>query len=277
VAFRNEIATEERRLLSDSLPIPPLEMRKLVGPTDPADYDNPTGELVYPYLAHERYEAVFDFGCGCGRVARKLILQDPRPARYVGIDLHRGMIEWCRHNLTPHVRRFEFFHHDVYNASFNPVQGRPRTALFPVEDESFTLVNALSVFTHLTESQAPHYLREAERILLAEGVLNSTWFLFEKREFPMLQEYTNALYVSESDPTAAVIYDRDWVRRTAREVGLSIIHVVPPSIRGFQWVLVMAPSEGAKEVEIPPDEAPYGSSPPPDMPPAAYRIGLEPA
>jgi SAM-dependent methyltransferase len=275
VALRDEIATEERRLLSDSLPIPPLEMRELVGPTDPAEYDNPTGELVYPYLVREQYHAVFDFGCGCGRVARKLILQDPRPSRYLGIDLHRGMIEWCRRNLMPRVHRFEFLHHDVYNASFNPEEGRPRTASFPVEDQSFTLVNALSVFTHLTESQAPHYLRESRRILQAEGVLNSTWFLFEKREFPMLQEYTNALYVSEADPTAAVIYDRDWVRRTAREAGLSIIHVIPPAIRGYQWVLVMAPSEGTAEVEIPPDEAPFSSSPPPDMPPRADRIGLE--
>ena len=275
MAIRDEIATEERRLLRDSLPIPPLEMRKLVGPTDPAEYDNPTGELVYPYLVREQYDAVFDFGCGCGRVARKLILQDPRPSRYLGIDLHRGMIEWCRRNLTPRAHRFEFLHHDVYNASFNPTEGRPRTTPFPVEDQSFTLVNAWSVFTHLTESQAPHYLRESRRILQAEGVLNSTWFLFEKREFPMLQEYTNALYVSEADPTAAVIYDRDWVRRTAREAGLSIIHVIAPTIRGYQWVLVMAPSEGAEEVEIPPDEAPLGSSPPPDMPPNAHRIGLQ--
>jgi hypothetical protein len=91
----------------------------------------------------------------------------------------------------------------------------------------------------------------------------------------MMQEYTNALYVDEIDPTAAVIYDRGWVQQTAREAGLSIVHVVAPSIRGNQWVLVMAPSEGAEKVEIPPDEAPYGSSPPPDMPPAADRIGLD--
>jgi SAM-dependent methyltransferase len=250
-------------------------MRKLVGPTDPADFDNPNGELVYPYLAPECYQTVFDFGCGCGRVARQLILQDPRPSRYVGIDLHRGMVAWCQHNLAPRARGFDFFHHDVYNASFNPVDGRPRTAPFPVEGQCFTLVNAFSVFTHLTESQAPHYLREARRILRATGVLNSTWFLFEKREFPMLHEYTNALYVSESDPTAAVLYDRTWVRETARHAGLSIVQVVPPAIRGFQWILVMAPSEDAEEVEIPLDNAPLGSSPPPDMPPNPDRIGLE--
>ena len=63
----------------DSLPFPPLEMRRLVGPTELDVYDNPTGALVYPWLPAENYQKVFDFGCGCGRVARQLILQRPEP------------------------------------------------------------------------------------------------------------------------------------------------------------------------------------------------------
>ena len=70
------------------LPLPPIEMRRLVGPFDPESYDNPDGDLVYPWLAKETYETVFDFGCGCGRVARQLILQRPCPTSYVGVDLH---------------------------------------------------------------------------------------------------------------------------------------------------------------------------------------------
>jgi SAM-dependent methyltransferase len=271
-----KISAEKRRLLRESMPIPPLDMRKLVGPIEPEAFDNPTGELVYPHLSPEQYSTFFDFGCGCGRVARQLLLQELRPDRYVGIDLHRGMIEWCQANLAPHDRGFEFLHHDVFNLSFNPTEGQPKTAPFPVGDNCFTVANAWSVFTHLTESQAPHYLRETRRILRPDGVLNGTWFLFEKQDFPMLQEYTNALYISEIDPTAAVIYDREWVRQTARDVGLTIVHVVPPAIRGFQWILVMAPIEsGKEEAKIPYDEAAFGSLPPPDMPPDAHRIGLE--
>ena len=37
------------------LPIPPPEMRALVGPTDPAAFDNPSHGLVYPYLRADRY------------------------------------------------------------------------------------------------------------------------------------------------------------------------------------------------------------------------------
>ena len=80
-------------LSSNELPMPPLEMRELVGPTDPSSFDNPTGDLIYPYLPESAYESVLDFGCGCGRVARQLIQQRVRPLHYLDIDLHRGMIQ----------------------------------------------------------------------------------------------------------------------------------------------------------------------------------------
>ncbi len=72
------------------LPLPPHEMRMLVGPLDPALFDNPDGKLVFPGLEPTQFRSVLDFGCGCGRVARQLIQQRPRPERYVGLDLHAG-------------------------------------------------------------------------------------------------------------------------------------------------------------------------------------------
>jgi hypothetical protein len=58
-----------------ALPIPPPEMRKLVGVEDARLFDNPARALVYPHLPGEVFNAVFDFGCGCGRIARQLIQQ----------------------------------------------------------------------------------------------------------------------------------------------------------------------------------------------------------
>ncbi|MDQ3823143.1 MAG: class I SAM-dependent methyltransferase [Actinomycetota bacterium] len=258
------------------LPIPPLGMRELVGPTDPVAFDNPDGTPVYPDLDPAVYESVFDFGCGCGRVARQLIQQRPRPKRYVGVDLHRGMIEWCRRNLAPHAPGFEFHHHDVFNVHFNPDRSKPDVLAFPAADASFTLVNAFSVFTHLTEPQAEHYLDEIARILCPDGVLHSTWFLMDKREFPMLQERANALYASPVDPSAAVIFDRGWLRARAREAGLTIVSVTAPRIRGYQWVIVMTPTRpGLAEAELPPDRGDIASVDLPDMPPDASKIGLE--
>jgi SAM-dependent methyltransferase len=256
-----------------ALPIPPPEMRALVGLTDPGEFDNSSGALVYPYLAAETYASVFDFGCGCGRVARRLIQQVPQPRRYLGIDLHRGMIEWCRENLAPRAPEFEFLHHDVFNVRFNPGTERglwrrpappPRTRPFPAEDHAFTLVNAWSVFTHLLEDAAEHYLRECARILVGDGILHSTWFLFDKSGFPMMHEFQNALFINDVDLTNAVIFDKTWLRTTASEAGLVITRVVPPTVRGFQWVVLMAPQQpGRSHVDFPDDEAPVGIVRPP--------------
>ena len=142
-------------------------------------------------------------------------------------------------------------------------------------DQSFTLVQAFSIFTHLTQAQTVHYLRETARILRPGGVLHSTWFLFDKRDFPMMQDFQNALYINDVDPSNAVIVDREWLRREARSAGLTIYSVKQPSFRGYQWYLLMAPSrEELEEVEIPDDEAPVGRAPPPLLKPGAARIGL---
>jgi SAM-dependent methyltransferase len=263
-----------RRELRRALPLPPAAMRQLVGPLDDASYDNPTGSLAYPFLPPSAYDAVFDFGCGCGRVARRLMLQRPRPRRYVGIDLHAGMIEWCRANLAPHAPEFTFLHHDVHNFHFNPGPDKPREAPFPVEDGAFSLVNADSVFTHLTQEQAAHYLGEVARVLRPDGVLNATWFFFDRSAFPMLRPENGAIYVSYVDPAAAVVFDRSWVTRTAADAGLTISSVLPPQIRGYQWTVLMSPArDGLEAVEIPPDTAPPGSIFLPELPGEPDRIG----
>lgn len=59
-----------------TIPYPPLRLRKSVGPTEEKYYENPSGCLVFERnIPAENYRTIFDFGCGCGRVARQLILQ----------------------------------------------------------------------------------------------------------------------------------------------------------------------------------------------------------
>jgi SAM-dependent methyltransferase len=260
--------------LRAEVPIPPLELRELVGLTDPNYYDNPTGELIYPYLPAHSYERVFDFGCGCGRVARQLMLQKARPRRYLGIDIHRGMIAWCREHLTPLAPNFEFRHHDVFSPGLNPT-GSARVAPLPAEDGEFSLVQAWSIFTHLTQEQAEHYLREVARILRPDGLLHSTWFLFDKRYFPMMQDFQNTLFINDIDPTNAVIYDREWLPEAARSAGLLITEAFAPKVRGFQWTLVLTPPRaGVAEIELPEDEAPFGREPPPLLRAGASSLAL---
>jgi SAM-dependent methyltransferase len=164
-----------RRRQPAALPVPPPEMRDLIGGAGPERFDNPSGEPVYDYPPADAYDSVFDFGSGCGRVARQLIQQQPRPRRYLGVDLHAGMVEWCRRELAPHAPGFRFEHHDIYNAGLNP-EGRNRTLPLPADDGEFTLFNAISVFTHSTQDQAEHYLQEAARVLRPDGWLHASCF-----------------------------------------------------------------------------------------------------
>ena len=262
--------------MTDVLPLPPLELRELVGTTDPAAYDNPTGEPIFEGLPAAAWRSYLDFGCGCGRSARRLIQQHPRPERYVGVDLHRGMVRWCEQNLAPHAEGFEFVHHDVHSPCMNPDPLRPWVLALPAEDGSVTLLEATSVFTHLVEGQFEFYLDEVARVLAPDGYFYATWFLFDKTGFPYMQDGQNALYINDRDPTNAVVYDRGFLQAALAARGLIIARVFAPSVRGFHWTLKVARAgAGLNRVGIPPDTAPVGRRPPPMVRLGADRLGLE--
>jgi len=223
----------------DSLiPVPPLDLRTMIGPPELEFFENATGEPIFPTLPTDAYEAVFDFGCGCGRSARLLLQQKySRPRRYVGIDIHRGMIDWCANHLSPIAPDFLFLHHDVWS----PGYGRDNTvrlaAPFPVEDNAFSLVIANSVFTHIYKEQVEYYLFEVARIMTAGGVAMTTWFFFDNESFPFFRGGVPCLFTSETDPTSAVIYDRQWFLDAVRRSGLAVRHTQHPPAAGHQWLL----------------------------------------
>ncbi len=262
--------------MSGELPLPPIELRELVGNTKPENYDNPTAAPIFRDLPAEAWDTYLDFGCGCGRSARRLLQQDPRPRRYIGVDLHRGMVQWCRENLAPVADGFEFIHHDVYSPCLNPDPLRPWVAPLPVEDGICTLIEATSVFTHLVEGQTEHYLDEVVRVLAPEGRIVSTWFLFDKAGFPYMQDSQNALYINDRDPTNAVAYDRGWLQAALASRGLVIERVRPPYVRGFHWRLQIAQvAVGTEPCELPEDTAPPGRRPPPLVRSGAERFGMD--
>jgi hypothetical protein len=145
------------------------------------------------------------------------------------------MIDWCRANITSRAPAFEFRHHDVFQEFMNPDGTFDRLPL-PVEDGAITLFLAWSVFTHLLQQDAEFYLRELARGLGANGVAISTWFLFDKAAFPMMQDFQNALYISDFDPTNAVIFDRTWLESALEASGLEVMTRTPPMVPGHQWV-----------------------------------------
>lgn len=159
------------------------------------------------------YRPYLDFGCGCGRSARHLALQHPRPQRYVGIDLHRGMVAWCQRELQSRIEGFRFEHHAVFSPCLNPDRTLPWIAPFPVEDGSISLIEATSVFTHLIEGQAEYYLDEVARVLTPDLApparrppplirMGAENFGLDHCSFPAQSEAASRAEVPPPDPVA---------------------------------------------------------------------------
>lgn len=110
---------------------------------------------------------MLDVGCGIGRMARVLVPVLRPPG-----------VSWCQAHYRDTPSPFRFQHADVRNALYNP-QGAlvARGYRFPYAENSFDLVIATSVFTHLLPDAAERYLAEAARVLTPGGRLFTTWFL----------------------------------------------------------------------------------------------------
>ena len=97
--------------------------------------------------------SVLDFGCGCGRTISWLGLDHPEKDLH-GTDIDDEAVDWCRANLPlPQFRT---------NGQEPPLE---------YSAETFDLVYAISVFTHLPERYQLLWLEEFRRILRPGGVL----------------------------------------------------------------------------------------------------------
>jgi SAM-dependent methyltransferase len=151
------------------LPVPPLGLRLESGPGDLAMFlgiGEAWAHLVSRYLPAT--PVVLDIGCGPGKLARFLALNPS--LTYVGVDLFRPSILWCQRAFAELGDRFHFEHFDGISERYNPA-GTVRTVdyVLPVADRSVDLVACGSLFTHLFEPDARHYLAEIARVLKPGG------------------------------------------------------------------------------------------------------------
>ncbi len=144
----------------DGLPVPPPALRVRVAGTKDGEWFLHGGRLAEESIRAALVRAgspideigsILDFGCGCGRVVRRW---QGLPGHVTGTDLSSEAIDWSRTNLP--FAGFE-------------VNGLEPPLLF--ESESFDLVYALSVFTHLTVDVQLRWLEELRRVLRPGGYL----------------------------------------------------------------------------------------------------------
>jgi cyclopropane fatty-acyl-phospholipid synthase-like methyltransferase len=111
------------------------------------EYCKQTGNSVY------RDIPVLDFGCGWGRMSR-LFFHSISSQNFWGVDVDPEMVQFCEANM----------HHGNYRV----IQPDPPTSF---DANSFNVIFAYSVFSHLAEPVALAWIKEFARILKPGGVL----------------------------------------------------------------------------------------------------------
>jgi SAM-dependent methyltransferase len=145
-------------------PLPTPDLRERVGPQVDADeyvdkgrYSRDSILAALPAGYSFQGRRVLDFGCGAGRTLRSF-LDEAKLGEFWGSDIHGPSIQWVQANLCPPMQA-------VHHAPVPPL---------PFDDESFDLVYALSVFTHITDDWSA-WLLELRRILRPDGLLFATF------------------------------------------------------------------------------------------------------
>jgi SAM-dependent methyltransferase len=145
----------------DGLPVPPPRLIVRVAGTADLGWFLESGRLAAESIQAalgrhgrpmEEVGSLLDFGCGCGRVIRRWVGLGHTDVH--GADANERAVAWCRANLP--------FARVVSNGLAPPLA---------YGDESFDVVYALSVFTHLPEDLQLAWMRELERLLRPGGFL----------------------------------------------------------------------------------------------------------
>ena len=123
---------------------------------------------------------VLDFGCGIGRMALPLTQYLSPDASYVGVDVNRQGLAWCRRRISKIYPNFTFRHIDYNNPLYNPSgKAVPWEHPLPFAAGSFDFVIATSVFTHLSRHEFKALAGQLSSLLRPGGRLFATFFLLD--------------------------------------------------------------------------------------------------
>ena len=222
----------------DGLPIPSRKLIVLVAGTPDIDGFLAGGKeaaqsirdtLDRNGLEIDEFQAILDFGCGCGRVIRNW--RDLEGTQVYGTDYNPQLVDWCRQNLA--------------FGEFGTNQLSPPLSY---EEKTFDFVYALSVFTHMPEELQFSWMEELSRILTDSGYLlistHGEHYLEqlteeEKEDFQAGRLVVRYEKVAGTNMCAAfhpIEYVRDQLAR-----GFEVIDTIPEGAKGnpFQDIYLL--------------------------------------
>jgi SAM-dependent methyltransferase len=163
---------------------------------------------------------VLDVGCGYGRLAIGLLRVIGEVA-YLGVDVHRGSIDWCRRHLE-RSSAFRFVWIDRENERYNPGGGAIDEAFrFPVETGTIDLAYLYSVASHLPEAHLRIYLAELARVLAPGGRVFLTAFV-EEGVPPVAVNPPGYAFARCSGPLHVVRYERGHLDALVAAAGFRV-------------------------------------------------------
>jgi SAM-dependent methyltransferase len=122
---------------------------------------------------------VLEIGCGLGRTAfplRYILLN----GSYDGFEICKYKTDFLQEHFTKAHTNFDFTWADIHNTYYNP-QGKisAEEYMFPYADNSFDIVYAASVFTHLLPGITENYFKETARVLKQDGRAVFSFFVLD--------------------------------------------------------------------------------------------------
>lgn len=122
-------------------------------------YENPALDELIGHGRFAEAENVFEFGCGTGRFAARLLEKHlPSSATYLGYDLSPTMVRLATGMLAPYADRAQVL---LSNGAIK----------FPLPDNSVDRVVSTYVLDLLSDTDIGEFLREAHRVLMPGGKL----------------------------------------------------------------------------------------------------------
>ncbi len=185
-------------------------------------------------------QVILDFGCSTARLLR-WFKDDAEKVEFWGVDIHAGDIAWCKMNLSPPFK-------------FATTTTQPH---LPFEDNTFDLIYAGSLFTHI-DDQADSWFLELRRVMKPGAMAyvtihdQHTIDIFEGRlkDSPMgvylasnenYQAYIRrpyAVFTVGRSIGSQVFYDRDWLLRQLSDV-FEVVSVTEEAFGTFQTAVVL--------------------------------------
>ncbi len=190
---------------------------------------------------------ILELGCGCGRHAIALMKFLGEYGSYIGQDVDKEMINWCRNHLIND--RFKFYDADIFNSVYNPTGGPVDKYEFPANDNSISLIISDSVFTHMLYKEFCHYLAQCNRVLSNNRYLHMTLFLMDfikgrlNNRWSFSYKLDNCYVESLKYPEAAVAYELEVVKKILSKHNFSVCEIYKKE--GIQQTIVAKKDDSA--------------------------------